>query len=580
MELTLRPHHKNTFPLRGLLIRHASVATWIKELQHLQVSLPEISIYPVPNLAPNTIWGCLVTFGADIGKAQAGRHELCQAVSDNLFIPEKSALYPVLTDAEMQKLFASGKHIIHPEFGVVELTETLNILALVNPPVLKPVAVTRPHAPVFIPKTIRGFQVHTIPPEEVLKNLSENIFPRHEKLKDKPLNVLEKARLGLYRMIFSKKKDESAGNTVDGAVEKTGLGAKLESFFDKLFPSNNKWNRLQQDFEDLEDRNRKQIDKLMDLLKNNPDEALKYAIPLDPGQSTRGGEASQLDLSKRWLDFSLFSSSGRGSGSGAINLGDHFYQLQNQYNATAEELLKKNEYQKAAFVYMKLLKNYSKAAEALEAGKYYQEAATVYLKHAGNKRRAAECYEKGNMITDAIGLYKELSENEKVGDLYMSISNRPEAMAHYEKVVSHYKTRNQYVKASLLCRNKMNDGAAAQSLLLEGWKTNKDAVNCLNNYFSGIADAEQLGREINAIYAHDVNEQNRENFLSVIQHEFNKKSELREPLQDMAYEIVAAQIAVNPSIASALRHFNPNNKELMKDTLRFKLNSDNKGKRT
>ena len=40
----------------------------------------------------------------------------------------------------------------------------------------------------------------------------------------------------------------------------------------------------------------------------------------------------------------------------------------------------------------------------------------------------------------------------------------------------------------------------------------------------------------------------------------------------MAYEIIAAQVKNNPSIITELRSFNKDDKLLLKDTLRFKVN--------
>jgi hypothetical protein len=62
-------------------------------------------------------------------------------------------------------------------------------------------------------------------------------------------------------------------------------------------------NGLQQDFEELERRNQKHLDRLMKLFKNNPLEALKYKIPLD-NEGYQEGRMGQLTLSKRWMDFS------------------------------------------------------------------------------------------------------------------------------------------------------------------------------------------------------------------------------------------------------------------------------------
>lgn len=224
-------------------------------------------------------------------------------------------------------------------------------------------------------------------------------------------------------------------------------------------------------------------------------------------------------------------------------------------------------------MYLKLLKNYNSAAHALESGKYYQEAATIYVKHAGNKMKAAECYEHGKMTDAAIALYKELNENEKVGDLYVSLNKRNDANMYYEKVIDDYKLRNQYIKASLIYKNKIKNVSGAQSLLLDGWRSNKDASNCLNNYFANIADVKTLKNEIHTIYHNDVTPQNSELFLTVLQHEYKKGKELAEPVREIAYEIVAKNVAANPFIVSQLREFNKKDNQLLKDTMKYKQQS-------
>jgi hypothetical protein len=574
MELHIKPSSKNHFPLGGILIKDPSVAAWLKEIQRMKFALEGVEIYPIPNTTANSIWGCLVLSFGKINKDLLGKNEACQMVSQNFLIPERSSIHPSLTPGEIERLFSS-KHIFHPEFGMVELSEKLDTLKLIETPVLKSFYVIKPESAIFIPSEIKSFQVAPVSPEEVLKNMEENVFPKKEKMEDEPLSPFEKGKLAFYKMLFTKSKENKEDSNKENAAttpvtKKAGWLEKLESFFNKGAGKNSDWSdKMKKDFENLEKRNQKQIDKLMDLFKNDPMEALKYAIPLDDSGGVRGGEKMELDLSKRWNDFSLSDRTRYSNTGGSIDLGDHYYQLLQQYNETADFLVKQKEYQKAAFVYMKLLKNHYKAAEVLEEGKYYQEAATIYLKHTSFKARAAACYEKGNMISEAIDLYKELNENEKVGDLYSKIHKRKEANIYFEKVVDDYKLKNQYVKASLIYKDKMNNEMGGQSLLIEGWREDKDAFNCLNNYFSHIGDVKQLGKEIDAIYKNEVTPRNNEIFLKVLWHEYKKSNELSDSIKEMAYEIFAKQIPINPGIVSDLKLFNIDDKELIKDTVRF-----------
>jgi len=542
---------------------------WIKEMQRMQLHVNDIHMYPIPDNVPNTISGCLIIPGGKINKQLIGKNELCQAVSPTLFIPERARLFPMLSEIEIEKMFASAVHLFHPEFGLIELTETFNAEKLLQKPVMKSYYVTKPAESIFIPAGIKSFQIEQVSPEEIIKNLEEKIFPKKEPMPDKPLTILEQGKLLLYKALLTGY-NKGLKVSLDNAGEKKWWQSKV-SLLNSFFKDNKLLGRIKEDFEDLEDRNRNEVEKLMDLLKSNPEEALKYAIPLNETGAARGGDKGSFSLLKRWKELSWKSNTTLRSSSGTVNLNDHYQELHNQYTATADALVKKKKYHDAAFVYMKLLKNYLKAAETLEAGGFYQEAATIYLKHAGNKQKAAECYEKGNMTLDAIAVYKELNADEKVGDLYLSISRRQEANIYYQKVIGHLSSKSQYIKASMIYKKKMDNIPEAQALLLAGWRNNKDAANCLNNYFSNIDDTKQLKNEILSIYSHDVNQSNSEPFLQVLKHEYNKQNELADSIKEMAYEIVAANIVANPTIVSSLKLFTPNDQELIKDTLRYKV---------
>lgn len=569
MELKIVPNITNQHPLRGLLIRGGQIILLVKSIQELGLNIADIQVYPIPGISPNTQWGFFIIFRSNPEKIHPGRHELCQQVASNLYIPERSAVYPSLSNAETDKLFRSGKCLIHPEFGLVELSEEINFFELINIQLLLSVDINRPLPSVPIPSRVRSFQIQAASQEQVLEDLAKKRFPQHKKMEDKPLNILEKLKLNLYRNLFKKN-----SKTTSTEIENNHLGAKLLSYFF----SQEKTMAMHKDMVELERRNKKQVDQLLDMLKKDPDEALKYAIPLDEGKTTRGGinNTGSFDILRRWHNFSLFGNSTSNShSSGTIELGNNFFQLQNQYRETAEALIKKKDFEKAAFVYLKLLKEPDNAAQAMEKGNHFQEAAAIYLRHRGDKFKAAQCYEKGNMITEAIALYKDINQDEKVGDLYISIDKRSEAFKHYEKVVDQFKSKNQYIKASLILRDKMHNPDAAQELLLDGWTKSIDATNCLTNYFSNIVDDDTLHNTIVQINHHHVTTSNRESFLNVLKIEYRQRKKLQEPLREIAFEIIAQQLAINPAVVSELKHFNPENKELSKDTMRYRLNKSN-----
>lgn len=246
-----------------------------------------------------------------------------------------------------------------------------------------------------------------------------------------------------------------------------------------------------------------------------------------------------------------------------------FDRLKSMYEDIAEKHIQNNEYKKAAVVYMNLLKDYYRAAKTLENGGFYNEAAAVYLKKLSNKADAANCYVLAKQYDKAITLYKELQQKEKVGDLYKVIDDMENAFLFYQMVIDDYLMSYQMVKASLIYRNKMDMPAEAQKVLFRGWEENHDPLNCLQQYFSNIADVKKLGQEIQQIYSRTPSDK-KIIYLEAMKQEFKKAPELRIPTRNIAYEIVAEKVKTRSEIVNELKHFNPDDEVILKDISRYK----------
>jgi hypothetical protein len=570
MQLQIKQSTQNAYPIQAILIKGETPSIWIAEIERMGFSVANVDCYPVPNMSPNSVWGCLLVAKNISTNSNIGKNQYCQCINNLLFIPEKACLYPSITAKELDDLLLSKRYLMHPNFGMVELFDAIKWIDFIAPINSKNPTIKRPVSTIFIPKTVKSFQVQALTPEELLAHLEKHTFSEGKSLND-PLNPAEKARLMLLKRLFKQHND--GGTTV---TQKNGLMGTLESLKNTfLGKDDSNWSdALQKEYEDLEKRNQKELDKLLDLLKNDPEEALKYAIPLSDtgmGRGSIGGAGGSWNLSQRWNSFSLFGKqmNWESTGGSASIQDDGFYQLQAQYRATAEQLIREKKYRKAAFVYLKLLKDYSKAAKTLEDGKLYQEAASIYLKHCDNKEKAANCYHKGNMHKKAIELYKELEKKELVGDLYMELNNKKDAFFYYDKVIEEDRKMGRYIKAAFIAKDKMEAIPRSQALLLEGWKENSDAFNCLNNYFSNIKNLDLLEVELKDIYETEVHNKNANTFLRVIKYEFKKENALAPYIRTIAYEIIADQIPLNPSVIQQLSVFNKGDKNIAKDILRY-----------
>ena len=561
MKLTVKPYHQNTYPVEGLLVRGADIFHWLEQLQLLGISLEQTAVYAIPGTSANSIWGCFAAISpAHLKNKQLYAAQLCQLVHGLLYIPFCSRLYPAIGSAELQKLLKEP-HIFHPDFGWVALETKIvweDILAL---PAKATLQFRKPADALFIPSVIQSLEIRALPPEETLANMEANVVPSKKKFEDKPLNPLEKVKMFLLKRLLSDKKQTGRNNP---------LAAMLDKLLSKPGDAGGSWSdKMEQDLEQLEKRSQSEMQKLLELFKNDPQEALKYAIPLDEDGTSRGGLQSYR-MGRLWDNFTLFGNRPPGSGGPSAYLGGEAYNtLHNQYMQTAAKLVEQNEHEKAAFVYMKLLKNNFLAAQTLENGKLYPQAASLYLSHLNNKEKAAACYEKGKMTTEAIELYKELKQYEKVGDRYMGQQKTNDALAFYQHAVDEKVSAGRYVTASLIYREKMNATGAAQELLLKGWRTNRDAVNCINNYFQNIDDHSLLGKQIQHIYRNEVTEEQMNAFIMALKYEYKKGDEVAALSKEIAYEIVAGLAAKQPDIVSELRNFN-NDPGLVKDVLRYK----------
>ncbi len=246
-----------------------------------------------------------------------------------------------------------------------------------------------------------------------------------------------------------------------------------------------------------------------------------------------------------------------------------FNRILNHYEELARKYVDQKDYRKAAKVYMNLLQDNYRGAKTLEDGGLYNEAAAIYLKKLNNKSDAAVCYEKAKQYKKAIELYKQLEQKEKVGDLYKEINDIKSSHAYYQMVADDYITNNQILKASLIYRKKMEIPEEAQKILLKGWEENKDAFNCLNNYFANISDVNQLENEISELYK-NLPSDRKVTYLEAMKYEFKKDPKLESVTRNIAYEIIAEKVNTRSDIVNELKYFNPDDEVILKDISRFR----------
>lgn len=157
MELRIKPFPKNKYPRKGLLIKGSSPLVWLQEMEMLGINLHEVRSYAVPADSPNTLYGCFLVFH-DHAPQEIGRNAYFQCVDDRLFIPENTAFYPKINPEDWQQLDARFI-IMHPEFGLVKLSEEIDWLSLIEEPGKIEETIRKPLNGVFIPQKIESYTV-------------------------------------------------------------------------------------------------------------------------------------------------------------------------------------------------------------------------------------------------------------------------------------------------------------------------------------------------------------------------------------------------------------------------------------
>lgn len=569
MELKLIPYQKNKYPISALLIKGEGVHYWFQEFMRMEINMRHVEVYPIPGLQANSIWGCLLITNGQLNADLAGKHLLCQVIHNVIYIPESADVLPNLSVRDIEILFKNKRHIFHPDFGLFELDQPLNFQELIKLPDSEQQLTIMPNIGYQPPSTINSFKVLLANDVNVLEALEKKVVPEKKSLSENKLSYKEKIKYKFYKLLFRRDKlnTESPKTTEKPAYK---IWMQIGGLFNK---KNKNWQEdAKNEFEALDDRSAKELDKLIRMLEKNPHEALKYALPINSTGAQRGTNIGTYRVSQIWKNLGL-NQNHRTTG-GSVSLEDlEIKKLYDQYVKTAELLIEQKKYEQAAFVYMKLLKNYYKAAQTLYEGKLFAEAAAIYLNYDKNPRQAAVCYEAGNMLNEAIQIHIKLKQYEKAGDLYIKLNQKKEAFVMYEKVVENYNASNQYIKSSIIYKDKMGNVEGAQKLLLSGWVNNADARNCLGMYLNNITEAEQLKAEISTISNKYLTENNISDYLFLLHTHYNKSDEIKSFIYNEAYRLVSKYVDYDPKLVKKLNEFKPADKVLNKDVLRYVLHN-------
>jgi len=278
MELKLKPTTKNQYSVVGVLVQGKTPREWLQHIESLDIDLSKIDAYAIPGQKANELFGCLLMTAID--KSQINQHHAIVSVSQQLYIPQYSDVFPKLTNNEWSNKFPKPCLFL-PEIGLFELEAPLDWFSIFQIPQPKAYALGEIIDAPRIPSVLKSVQMH-IDEDELLKELETSKLDPAD-LKNLPFDM----------------KKVIAGNT-------------------------------------------KEVEKYLKYLESNPDFALKYPFSLDLYGTSRNSSDGVFDFGKFRGLFGGLIRRGRenfsGSGTGFGFLGGSSWEQESQYYTRDQQI--------------------------------------------------------------------------------------------------------------------------------------------------------------------------------------------------------------------------------------------------
>ncbi|MFO0820658.1 MAG: hypothetical protein U1A77_22105 [Pirellulales bacterium] len=271
-----------------------------------------------------------------------------------------------------------------------------------------------------------------------------------------------------------------------------GMSAKFRGWLDQ---------RRQELSNQLDALRHREVERLLNLLEQRPDEGLKYALPLTGQHQPRGLAPPGARLAPRAPDFSLQGLGGTGGPADVWQLTAQYRsRLRQKYLDLANREIQLGRRRRAAYILAELLGDLRAAATTLADGGHYREAATLYSQRLGDMSSAASCLVRGGLLVDAIAIYEKLARFETIAELYEKLDRPDDAARAYRMVVSSRLSAGDFKGAAHLLETKLQAPDEALNTLRLGWPDSVQAESCLRETYRLWG---QLGRHAQAQLYHD-----------------------------------------------------------------------------
>jgi len=334
-------------------------------------------------------------------------------------------------------------------------------------------------------------------------------------------------------------------------------------------------NQMEQWSEALEARRNASVNRLLEMLATNPDDGLKYAIPMSDVDAVRGmGKAGSELVAYDWrsTDFG-------GGDAWSLNA-DVRSRLLIQYKQLALRELKNGRFERAAFIYAHLMGDFSSAANVLEQGKLYRSAAVIYRDRLGHQRKAAELFRLAGDFDETLILYKAMGMHFEAGDLYRELDQNEKAVEAYRCHVEDCISRSRWCDAADTLVGKLDATEEALVMLQRNWPFGHQGEVCIEKTMSILSKAErhdeamqQIDRLVKTPSLLDCGSWPSQFLANVVQtyHVPSVQNRAQQALYLYASQVLSStnHVSQHAGVSAALRRAIPEDSLLHRDTWRY-----------
>lgn len=464
-----------------------SPAVWLDTLSRANLPLGELVFRIVPrSRADRRPVGVLITTKAT--PTQMGSPSMIPygVRAGRLYLPLDASLTPPVTDAELDGMLPEGELVFHPAAGLSRFTdeETLGLADLLQIPREQQAYWDGAMPGKPLNRTLRSLQALQLPNygeifdpanQEDLRNIGNKPTREIPRLPTERGNPIRNAANGLAKTIGRCIK--AFTDLLPATASRPTLADQLARFADWLIGESP---GMGSTFKDRE------AERLLELMKKNPDLGLQYALPLDSSYANRGTSNLAYDPITNWFrrlplfDLSWVMGAGRGGAADPwlVQL-QTMERLRQSYRDAAEREISLGRYRRAAYIYAHLLNDLPAAARVLEQGKFYREAAVIYRDKLNQPLAAAECLQRGGHLLEAIDLYLGEKEYVRAGDLYRQLDDSAQAEQAYRRGIEKAVLQDDILKASTILCDKLHASSEAIALLDSAWPDSSQASRCV-----------------------------------------------------------------------------------------------------